>query len=49
MKPVDYLLLAAVALALALAVYLRRRAKHRGTGCCGSCEGCCTCGQNKTK
>ena len=36
----DILILLAVASAVFLAVYRRRRDKNSGRGCCGSCEGC---------
>ena len=48
MKPVDILVIAAVAALLILAVYLNKRRKRTGS-CCGNCSDCAktrpTCGK----
>ena len=40
MKPLDYILVAIVAICFAVAVVLMIRAKKKGRGCCSS-GGCC--------
>lgn len=47
MTLVDWLLLAAVAAAIAGAVLLMRRSKTKGHGCCGNCSQCSGGCQNK--
>ena len=47
MKPLDYILIAAVVLGLVTAIVCMVRAKKRGRGCCSSgncCGNCATCG-----
>ncbi|MBR0507922.1 MAG: FeoB-associated Cys-rich membrane protein [Clostridia bacterium] len=43
MKPVDWAILGAIALAIGLAVFILVRRKKRGSGCCGSCGACASC------
>ena len=48
MKALDYILIAAIALGIAAAIYFWVRLKKRGGGCCGNCSGCsCNCTKAK--
>ena len=44
MKPVDYIILAVIAVILGLAVWLIRRSAKKGTSCIG-CPDNCACSQ----
>ena len=50
MKPVDWIILGIVLLALGAAAFLAVRKKKRGGACCGSCAGCAlsdACGKKR--
>lgn len=46
MRPIDIILLIAIAAAVVLAIAVHRRARRSGKGCCADgCSDCANCGQ----